>query len=166
MVYYNLISRLSGFKGQISLFWVLAARTYVFPSQSLSELMISGSQSSRPRFLHSETWLLEHTFSLYKVYPNWWFLALRLQGPDFSILRRGSGHTSSLHKIHPNWCFLALRPHGLILRRGSQDINFPFTKSIRIHDFWLSGFKGQISLFWDVAPRTHHALVFTSPGRT
>ena len=63
---------LSGLKG---LFWDVAPRTCAFPLQSLSELMISGSQASRARFLYSETWLPGHTFSLYKVYPNWWFVA-------------------------------------------------------------------------------------------
>ena len=102
----------------------------------------------RQNFL-SWVWLAGHTFSLHRI-TNWWFLAMRLQGLDFSIQSKAPRTyiflIRDLFRLMMSSDSEASRARFLYSERGSQDICFPFTNSIRIGDFWLWGFEGQIFL--------------------
>ena len=84
-----------------------------------------------------------------------WFLALRLQAPEFSILsvaRRTYFFLTQNYQLMISG-YEASRARLLYSEQGSQDIYFPYTRSIQIGDeFWFWGFKGQISLFWAWLP--------------
>ena len=67
----------------------------------------------RQNFL-SWVWLAGHTFSLHRI-TNWWFLAMMLQGLDFSIQSKVPGHIFSLYEIYSNWWWV------LILRLQGPD---------------------------------------------
>ena len=94
----------------------VARRTYFFLTQNY-QLMISGYDASRARLLYSE------------------------QGPRTYIFL-----IRDLFKLVMSSDSEASRARFLYSERGSQDIRFPFTNSIRIGDFWLWGFEGQIFL--------------------
>ena len=94
----------------------VARRTYFFLTQNY-QLMISGYDASRARLLYSE------------------------QGPRTYIFL-----IRDLFKLMMSSDSEASRARFLYSERGSQDIRFPFTNSIRIGDFWLWGFEGQIFL--------------------
>ena len=75
---------------------------------------------------------------------------MRLQGLDFSIQSKAPRTDifliRDLFKLMMSSDSEASKARFLYSERGSQDIRFPFTNSIRIGDFWLWGFEGQIFL--------------------
>ena len=75
---------------------------------------------------------------------------MRLQGLDFSIQSKAPRTyiflIRDLFRLMMSSYSEASRARFLYSERGSQDIRFPFTNSIRIGDFWLRGFEGQIFL--------------------